>query len=138
VLDGNSWTLIDTIYEPAAGEAARTRGLYEAHRSRSGVEYRWSMPDIFFHVAPSTRSFEMKVRSVAPKPQIVTVSVGDQVLGKVTLGDQSWVTLKYALPPPRTPATHWVHVNADPPWRTPGTTRHLGVQTRDIVFTDGR
>ena len=29
VLDGNNWTLIDTIYEPAAGEAARTRGLYE-------------------------------------------------------------------------------------------------------------
>ena len=38
------------IYEPTAGEAARTRGLYEVHRSRSGLEYRWSMPDVFLHV----------------------------------------------------------------------------------------
>ena len=29
--------------------ASRTRGLYELHRSRSGLEYRWSMPHVFFH-----------------------------------------------------------------------------------------
>lgn len=135
VLDGKNWTLIDTIYEPGAGEVLRTRGLYEGHRSRSGLEYRWSMPDIFFHVAAGARSFEMKVRSVAPKPQTVTVSDGDQVLGKVTLDDQSWVPIKYVLPPPRNPAAHWVRVNADPPWRQRGDGRSLGVQTRDIIFT---
>ena len=134
-LDGKNWTLIDTIYEPAAGEAARTRGLYEVHRSRSGLEYRWSMPDIFFHVPAGTRSFEMKIRSVAAKPQTVTISDNDQQLGKVTLDDQSWVRIKYVLPPPQNPAAHWVHVNADPPWRPPGTVRMLGVQTRDIIFT---
>jgi hypothetical protein len=138
VLDGNNWTLLNTIYEPTAGAAARTRGLYEAQTNRAGVEYQWSMPDIFFHVPASTRMFEMKVRSVAPKPQTVTVSTGDQVLGKVALKDQSWVTLKYALPPPRIPAVNWVHVNVDPSWRTPGTTRVLGVQTRDILLGDGR
>ncbi len=63
---------------------------------------------------------------------------GIKVLGKVALKDQSWVTLKYALPPPRIPAVNWVHVNVDPSWRTPGTTRVLGVQTRDIVLGDGR
>ena len=26
VLDGNNWTLVDTIYAPDAGEALRTRG----------------------------------------------------------------------------------------------------------------
>ena len=41
------------------------------------------MPDVFFHVPAGARTFEMKVRSVAPKPQTVTVSDGDQVLGKV-------------------------------------------------------
>lgn len=133
-LDGKNWTLTRTIYEPTAGEASRTRGLYEVHRSRSGLEYRWSMPDIFFHVPARTRVFEMKVRSVAPKPQTVTVSAGDQVLGTVALDDQSWVTIKYAIPPPQNPDAHWVHVNADPPWRTPGTARRLGVQTRDIMF----
>ena len=134
VLDGNNWTLLDTIYEPGAGEALRTRGLYEVHRSRSGLEYRWSMPHVFLHVPAGARSFEMKVRSVAPKPQTVTVSGGDQVLGTVTLADQSWVTIKHTLPPPQNPAAYWVHVHADPPWRAPGAARVLGVQTRDIIF----
>ncbi len=48
VLDGNNWTLIDTIYEPTAGEAARTRGMYEVQRNRSGLVYRWSSPHGFF------------------------------------------------------------------------------------------
>jgi len=134
VVDGNSWTLLQTIYEPTAGDTARTRGLYEVHRSRAGLDYQWSGPNIFFHVPPSTRSLEMKVRSVAPKPQTVTISAGEQVLGKVLLTDQSWVTLKYSLPPPPIPAANWVHVNADPSWRPPGTTRVLGVQTRDLIF----
>jgi hypothetical protein len=138
VLDGKNWVLIDTLYEPAADEAARTRGLYDVHRSRSGLQYRWSMPNIFFHLPAGTRSFEMKIRSVAPKPQTVTVSSSDQVLGKTMLDDQSWVTIKYALPPPSNPAAHWVHVNADPGWRARGSPRLLGVQTRDIIFSDGR
>ena len=138
VLDGNSWTLLNTIYEPAAGDSARNRGLYEAHKSRAGVDYQWSMSNIFVHVPASTRTFEMKVRSVAPKPQTVTVFAADQVLGKVALKDQSWVTLKYTLPAPPIPAANWVQVNVDPSWRAPGTTRVLGVQTRDIVFGDGR
>ena len=135
VLDGNNWTFTNTIYAPTAGDASHTRGLYELHRSRSGLEYRWSMPDVFFHVPPRTRAFEMKIRSIAPQPETVTVSAGDQVLGKVTLTDQSWVTIKYALPPPQNPVAHWVHVNVDPPWRAKGTIRTLGVQTRDIIFS---
>ena len=124
VLDGNNWTLLEHHLRARqrarpCGRAACTR----LQRSRSGVEYRWSMPDIFLHVPAGTRSFEMKIRSIAPKPQTVTVSAGDHVLGKVTLDDQSWVTMKYALPPPQTPAAHWVHVNVDPPWRAPGSKR---------------
>jgi hypothetical protein len=134
VLDGRNWRILDTIYEPGSGDALRTRGLYELHRSRSGVQYRWSMPNAFFHLSPSTRSFEMKIRSIAPKPQTVTISAGDQVLGKVTLADQAWVPIKYTLPAPQNPAVHWVHVNVDPPWRMPGTTPLLGVQTRDVIF----
>jgi hypothetical protein len=76
----------------------------------------------------------MKVRSVAPKPQTVTVSAGDQVLRTMTLADQSWVTIKHTLPPPQNPAAHWVHVHVDPPWRARGDARMLGVQTREIFF----
>jgi hypothetical protein len=135
LLDGNSWNFIDTIYGPTANAASRTRGLYETQRSRSGLEYRWSAPDIFFHLAPSTRSIEMKIRSIAPEPRTVTVSAGEHMLEKVTLTDQSWVTLKHVLPPPANPSVHWVHVHVDPPWRPRGEARILGVQTRDIIFT---
>lgn len=135
VLDGKSWTLQNTIYKPAADEALRTRGLYETHRSRAGVEYRWSMPHVFLHVPGGARSIEMKIRSVAPKPQTVTVSAGDQVLGSITLADQSWATLKYPLPAARNPSADWVHLHADPPWRAPGSARPLGVQTRDVIFS---
>ena len=134
VADGKSWTLLNTIYGPKAGDELRIRGLYEVHRSRSGLEYRWSMPQVFFHVPTGATSFEMKVRTIAPTPQTVTVSAADQVLGTVTLADQSWVTIKHTLPPPQNPAAHWVHVQVDPPWRAPGTARTLGVQTRDINF----
>ena len=134
VLDGKSWTLINTIYEPAAGEAARARGLYEVHRSQSGPDYRWSMPDVFFHAPARSRTFEMKVRSIAPEPQTVTVYDGDQVLGAVTLRDQSWVTIAHTLPPPLRPDAHWVHVHVEPSWRPRGTVRRLGVQTRDVIL----
>jgi hypothetical protein len=123
----------DRRARPAIALALIAAGL--VHRRRSGLEYRWSMPDIFFHVSAATRSFEMKVRSIAPTPQTVTVSAGEQVLGKVTLEDQSWVTIKHTLPPPHNPAANWVHVNADPPWRSPGTARLLGVQTREVIFS---
>lgn len=134
VLDGKNWTLNATIYEPGANEESRTRGLYEVHRSRSGPDYRWSMPDVFFHLPPRAGTFELKVRSIAPDPQTVTVSVGDQVLGALTLTDQSWVTLSHALPLPPRPDAHWVHVNVTPSWRPRGTARRLGVQTRDVIF----
>jgi len=134
VLDGKSWTLMNTIYEPAAGEAARVRGLYELHRSQSGPDYRWSMPDVFFHAPARSRTFEMKVRSIAPEPQTVTVYDGDQALGAVTLRDQSWVTIAHTLPPPARPDAHWVHVHVEPSWRPRGTVRRLGVQTRDVIL----
>ena len=133
-MDGNNWTLDSTIYGPGATDAARTRGLYELHKSRSGPDYRWSMPDMFFHLPSRTRSFEMKVRSIAPQPQTVTVSAGERILGTVTLTDQSWVTLAHALPPPARPEAHWVHVSVAPSWRPRGTARTLGVQTRDVIL----
>ncbi len=134
VLDGKSWKLNSTAYPPTSSEAARTRGLYDTQRNRSGLEYRWSSPNLFFHLTPDIRSFEMKVRSIAPEPRTVTVSAGDRVLGTVTLNDPSWVTLKHALPSPENPAAHWVHVSVDPPWRPRGEARMLGVQTRDVIF----
>jgi hypothetical protein len=135
VLDGNSWKLIETIYPPEANADGRTRGLYEVQRSRSGVVYRWSSPHAFFHGLAEARRFEITIRSIAPAPQVVTVVAGGRVLDTTTLADQSWVTLKYAPPPPSSPGTNWIELHVDPPWRPRGEARLLGVQTRDAKWT---
>ena len=136
VLDGNNWTLLDSLYPPGADEALRTRGVYEVQRSRSGLEYRWSMPARLLSRAGRRRD-RSRWRSdrLRRSPRPSRSSAADQVLGTVTLGDQSWVTIKHALPPPANPAAHWLDVHVDPPWRPRGEARMLGVQTRDIIFS---
>ncbi len=134
LLDGNNWTLTGSIYSPEAGEDARLRGLYESQRSRNGVEYRWSMPQAFLQAPAEASGFEMKIRSIAPTPQTVTVTFADRELAKVTLSDQLWVTLKHPLPAPKDPNLRWVQLRVDPPWRPRGERRILGVQTRDLSW----
>ena len=134
VLDGNNWTLVDSLYPPDGDADTRTRGVHEVQRSRTGVVYRWSSPRGFFHAPPQARGFEMTIRSIAPKPQTVTFRAADQVLETVTLSDQSWVTVRHALPPPPNPATNWLELHVDPPWRPRGEARMLGVQTRDLKW----
>lgn len=133
-LDGNNWTLVDSLYPPDAGADARMRGVHEVQRSRSGVVYRWSSPNSFFHAPPDAKGFEVAVRSIAPKAQVVTFLAGDTVIDAVTLTDQSWVTVTRALPPPRTPSTNWLELRVDPPWRPRGEARVLGVQVRDLKW----
>ncbi len=132
LLDGNNWTFVDSLYSPNASADARTRGLYETHRSRSGVVYRWSMPQAFFDVPADAGWFEVSVRSIASTPQTVTLVDRDRVLDKVTLHDQSWVTLKQ----PRPTGARWIEMRVDPPWRPRGTGRLLGVQTRDVKWSN--
>jgi hypothetical protein len=134
-IDGNSWTLVDSLYPPDAGDKNRTRGVHEVQRSRTGVVYRWTSAHGYFHAPPSARQFEIAVRSIAPTPQVVTFVAAGQALHTITLSDQAWVTVKGALPPPSTPATNWLEVHVDPPWRPRGEARLLGVQTRDLKFT---
>ena len=136
LLDGNNWKFVESVYSPNAGPEARTRGLYETHRSRSGAVYRWSMPQAFFDVPPDARWFEVSVRSIAPTPQTVTLLSGDHVVDAVTLRDQSWVTLKKPLPPPQPAGARWIEMRVEPPWRPRGTRRMLGVQTREVRWSN--
>jgi hypothetical protein len=133
--DGKNWTLIDSLYPPESDADNRSRGVYEEQRSRSGVVYRWSSPHGFFHAPPDARRFAVTIRSIAPTPQRVTVVAAGRVLDTITLKDQSWVPVKGALPQPASPSTNWLELHVDPPWRTRGDARTLGVQTRDINFT---
>jgi hypothetical protein len=134
VLDGNSWKLSDTIYAPRSPEDVRTRGVYEVHRSRSGVTYRWTAPVAFFHATPEARAFEMKIRSIAPMPQTVTFLAAGRVLDKVTLSDQTWIDVKQNVPADSNPASRWVELRVDPPWTPRSEGRVLGVQTRDVKW----
>ena len=121
------------MYAPGASDDLRARGLYEVHRSRSGVVYRWSMPQAFFHPPPGAHQLQLKVRSIASTPQTVTLLVGGRTVESVTLRDQSWVTLSPNLQP-ATDGPLWVEMRVDPSWRPPGTARPLGVQTRDLKW----
>lgn len=134
-IDGNSWTLVDSLYPPDAGEINRTRGMHAPQRSRSGVAYRWTTPHAFFHAPPAARAFELSIRSIAPTPQTVTFAAAGRVFETITLSDQSWVTIKRPLPPPPSPSTNWLELHVDPPWRPRGEARLLGVQTRDLKWT---
>jgi hypothetical protein len=133
LLDGNSWTMKESLYAPGASEDLRARGLYEVHRSRSGAVYRWSMPQAFFHAPSDARQFELKIRSIAPTPQTVTLLAGEREVDTLTLRDQSWVTVTRDLPP-ENGGSRWVQLRVDPSWRPPGTARPLGVQTRDLKW----
>jgi hypothetical protein len=135
LLDGNNWKPIGTIFSPEASPDARFRGLYDTQRSHSGFDYRWSMPDAFFEVPPDARSFEVRIRSIAPKPQTATLLLGDRELVTVTLADQAWVKLEQAVPAPANSDVRWVHLRVEPSWRPRGDGRTLGVQTRDITWT---
>ena len=119
-VDGNSWRLVDSLYPPDVDADKRTRGVHEVQRSRSGFQYRWSSPHGFFHAPPQARSFEIEIRSIAPKPQTVTFAAAGRVLDTITLSDHEWVTVKGALPSPATPATNWLELHVDLPWRPRG------------------
>ena len=139
VLDGNNWTLLDTIYEPTAGEPQRVRvGLYEAQKNRAGVDYQWSMPNIFFHVpavnADVRNEGQVRRSEAADRHGLCR---GSSTRQGCTEGSVVGHPQVHAACSDGFRATNWVHVNVDPSWRTPGTTRVLGVQTRDIVFGDG-
>ena len=133
-LDGSNWTLVESLYPPDADADKRTRGVHEVQRSRSGIVYRWSSPNGFFHAPSNARGFEIGVRSIAPTPQTVTFVAGGTVVDTVTLSDQSWTTVRRPLPPPATAATNWLELRVDPPWRPRGEARMLGVQIRDLKW----
>jgi hypothetical protein len=134
VLDGDSWMLKESLYAPDSDEGGRARGLYEPHRSSRGVVYRWGKPNVFLHAPPGAKSFEVSVRSIADKPQTVTVSIGDRVIDRLALNDQQWVTLKHPLPTVFDRSNLWIAMNTDPSWKPRGEVRTLGVMVRDLKW----
>jgi hypothetical protein len=135
VLDGDSWNLKASFYAPDQDEEARARGLYEQHRNARGVVYRWGSPHVFLHAPATARSFEVTVRSIADKPQTVTLSVDDRVIDRRTLSDHAWVTLRQTLPVVSDRSNLWIALTVTPSWKPRGS-RELGVMVRDLKWIE--
>ena len=86
---------------------------------------------MFLHAPAAARSVAVTVRSIADKPQTVTVSVDDHVIDRLTLSDHRWVTLKHTLPVVADASNLWVAITVNPAWRPRGS-RELGVMVRDL------
>ena len=134
LLDGQNWTLVDTLYAPTADEA-RVRAVCTRSSGAALVSITAGAARRLLSRSAEHAAFEVKVRSIAPKPQTVTLCLRPIVVDTVTLSDQSWVTVKHAMPAPARPATHWLHCTSIHLGGPRGDARTLGVQTRDIIFT---
>jgi hypothetical protein len=75
----------------------------------------------------------VSVRSIADKPQTVTVSVDDRVIDRLTLSDHRWVTLKQPLPVVSDRSNLWIAITVNPSWKPRGS-RELGVMVRDLKW----
>jgi hypothetical protein len=134
VVDGAAWTVAESIYAPGTDAAGRSRGLFRPERSSQGYVFRWTGPRAFLHAPDDARGIELSIRSVAPKPQVVTVQIDGREVDRMTLADQAWVPLTYRFEA-RSTSPLWVELVVDAPWRPRGDGRTLGVMTRDLRWT---
>ena len=70
----------------------------------------------------------LRVRSVAPFPQTVSIKLNGAEIDRLTLTDHAWRPLRYQLPPRvRESAYYKVELEVGPVWRPPNDGRELGV-----------
>jgi hypothetical protein len=135
VLDGQNWKMQEPIYPPGLDPGGRSRGFYRPERGGPGILFRWSSPLSFLHAPPGATGVELKVRSVSPTPQTLTVEIRGKVIDRITFnGDDAWRTLKYSLPASKPDQSEWVTLRVDPPWRVRRDPRTFGVMTRDLKW----
>ena len=137
VLNGGNWSLQQAIYAPGLDPGGRSRGFYRPERGGPGILFRWSTPLSFLHPPSGATAVEMKVRSVNPTPQTLTVEIRGKVVDRVTFDGDDWRTLKYDLPESKAGQSEWITMRVDPPWRVRGDPRRFGVMTRDLKWVGG-
>jgi hypothetical protein len=135
-IDGTAWKTEEPIYAPKTTPEGRSRGFYKPERGSPGQIFRWSTPLAFLHRPPAARGLELKVRSVTPTPQTLTVEMRGKVIDTRVLSDHDWHTLSYSIPPSTsTPVGgEWIVLRVDPPWKVRRDRRIFGVMTRDLKW----
>jgi O-antigen ligase len=103
-------------------------GFHHPEVTRDGMEYRWTTPNAVFHVPAGARSLTIPLRSLAPRPQRVTVLLNGDVVDEVRLADHAWHRVRYVLPLHRT-GTRYIRVElrTRPTWQPEHDARTLGV-----------
>jgi hypothetical protein len=109
--------------------SADPTGLYAEEQ---GSRLQWSTDWATWPVPTGATSFTLRVRSVAPYPQAVTIAPCGGAQRRVQLPDHDWHSIGGALegcgPGDR------LQLRVTPAWRPPGDARLLGVMTADVRF----
>ena len=134
--DPSAWRFIETIHDPESALEDRARGLFGSERDGRGRLFRWSGVHSTWYGPPDAGSFEIQIRSISPTPQMVSFSIGSNVVSQLMLDNHAWHTVRMPLPLERSNANSvHVHMLVEPTWRPEGESRRLGVMTRESECT---
>jgi O-antigen ligase len=104
-----------------------TFGLHDVEGA-SDQRFRWTSGHATYYRPSSDQQLTLRVRSVAPFPQTVSIKLNGAEIDRLTLADHAWRPLRYQLPPRvRESAYYKVELEVGPVWRPPDDGRELGV-----------
>jgi O-antigen ligase len=111
-------------------------GVYDVETWPDGQSFRWSTGHVTFYVPADAKVFSLPVRSLAPFPQNVSVSLDGVAVDDVRLADNGWRTLRYMLPARgQHPRYKRFELVVAPTWQPPNDGRQLGVMVGDYRWT---
>jgi O-antigen ligase len=104
-----------------------TFGLHDVEGA-ADQRFRWTSGHATYYRPSSDQQLTLRVRSVAPFSQTVSIKLNGAEIDRLTLTDHAWRSLRYQLPPRvRESAYYKVELEVGPVWRPPNDGRELGV-----------
>ena len=134
-----SWSYAGTIFEPGADLDEVSEGWGDPKTDSGGRRLRSISERVEFYTPPQAQRMTLELRSAAPLPQTMTVTVlvNGEVIDHLTLDDHAWRTVEYPLPSLAEAAAARVDLQVNPPARLrpgPVAERSLGVVARDVQW----
>jgi O-antigen ligase len=117
--------------------SGRATGVYAMERAADRTPFRWTAPRVTLYLPGEWRVLSLPLRSLAPAPQTVAISLDERHIDDVTLADHAWRTVTYALPPSKSGEKyHRLDLIVTPSWTPSATdTRELGIMLGDYRGT---
>ena len=134
-----SWSYAGAIFEPGADLDEVSEGWGDLKTDSEGRRLRSISERVEFYAPPQAQRMTLELRSAAPLPQTMTVTVlvNGEVIDHLTLDDHAWRTVEYPLPSLAEAAAARVDLQVNPPARLrpgPVAERSLGVVARDVQW----